>query len=127
MKNKIIFLFNLLLFFSAAHLSAADQLTGIITAKGGKEKIPGAIVFWEKTSKGTATDSLGNFKLAWPDSFPATLVVSCTGYKSKGIVFKSKDPAQIKVDLQNADSLEVVTIIEKRDASEFSFISPIMV
>lgn len=128
MKNKkIIFPLTLLLLLGASQLFAMDHLMGVVTAKGGKEKIPGAIVLWENTSKGTATDSLGNFMLAWPDSFPATLIIRCTGYKSKGIVFKGKDPKQIKVNLEDAESLDVVTIVEKRDASEFSFISPIMV
>jgi outer membrane receptor for ferrienterochelin and colicin len=128
MKNrKIILRLSLLLIFLASQVSAMDHLMGIVTTKGGKEKIPGAIVLWEHSSKGTATDSLGNFMLAWPDSFPATLIIRCTGFKSKGIVFKGKDPAQIKVDLQEGASLDEVTIIEKRDASEFSFISPIMV
>ncbi len=129
MKNKKIILLHLflLLLFGSSRLFALDQLTGIVTAKNGKEKIPGAIVLWEKTTKGTATDSLGNFALAWPDTFPATLIVRCTGFKSKGIVFTGKNPAQIKVDLKEGESLETVTITEKREASEFSFISPIMV
>jgi outer membrane receptor for ferrienterochelin and colicins len=123
-KIPIVFLF--LLLFSA-HLSAMDHLMGTVTAKNGTEKVPGAIIFWEHSTKGTATDSLGNFMLAWPDSFPATLIVRCTGFKSKGIVFKGKNPMQIKVDLKEGESLETVTITERRDASEFSFIAPMAI
>jgi outer membrane cobalamin receptor len=116
----------LFLLFAAGKISAMDHLMGTVTTKNGAEKIPGAIVLWEHTAIGTATDSLGNFMLTWPDSFPATLIVRCTGFKSKGIIFKGKNPAQIKVDLLPGESLETVEIKEKRDASEFSFINPIM-
>lgn len=126
MKTKTFFLLLLCGFFAHTKSFAADHLTGVVTTKQGKETIPGAIVLWEHTIIGTATDSLGNFILAWPDSFPATLIVRCTGFKSKGIVFKGKDPSRIKVDLLPGESLETVEIREKRDASEFSFINPIM-
>lgn len=124
-KKTILFTFTLLLLFGL-DLSAMDHLMGVVTTKNGREKVPGAILLWENTSKGTATDSLGNFMLAWPDSFPATLIVRCTGFKSKGIIFTGKNPSQIKVDLQEGASLSEVTITEKRAASEFSFINPIM-
>ncbi len=128
MKNhkNILFRFILLFLFGSTHLNAMDHLMGTVTSKQGKEKVPGAIVLWEHTLIGTATDSLGDFILAWPDSFPATLIVRCTGFKSKGIVFTGKNPNQIKVDLIEGPSLETVTISDKRDASEFSFINPIM-
>ncbi|MEO5645392.1 MAG: TonB-dependent receptor [Bacteroidia bacterium] len=123
-KKIILFAFTLLLF--GVELSAMDHLMGVVTTKSGREKVPGAILLWENTTKGTATDSLGNFMLAWLDSFPATLIVRCTGFKSKGIIFTGKNPSQIKVDLKEGESLDVVTITEKRSASEFSFINPIM-
>ncbi|CAN5316335.1 TonB-dependent receptor plug domain-containing protein [soil metagenome] len=124
--NNKFFLFVMLLLAGTFQAKAMDHLMGTITTKQGKEKVPGAIIFWEHTGIGTATDSLGNFMLAWPDSFPATLLIRSTGLKSKGIVFKGKNPSTIKVDLVEGESLETVTISEKRNASEFSFINPIM-
>jgi len=130
MKKQHKFLFKIIILLCCGltnHLSAMDQLTGTVTFNKGKSMLPGAILFWEKTSRGTSTDAMGNFKLSWPDSFPATLIVRCTGYKSKGILFTGKTPAIIKINLASGDTLETVNIIERRPASEFSFISPILI
>jgi outer membrane receptor for ferrienterochelin and colicins len=124
-KNKIFKSILLFCFALPISSSAMDHLMGTITINQGKEILPGAIVLWEGTSHGTATDSLGNFMLAWPDSFPATLLVKCTGYKSKGLLFYGKNPATVKINLENSATLSEVTIVDRRLASEFSYISTI--
>src|SRR4051812_18428808 len=100
-KNRISnFKFPLLFcLFLPSLLPAMNHLMGTITTNNGKEKIPGAIIFWEGTATGTSTDSLGEFMLAWPDSFPSTLIVRAIGYKTKGLKFTGKNPSVINVDL----------------------------
>lgn len=125
-KNQTSKIFALLFFLLPTLLPAMDHLMGTVTANNGKEKLPGAIVFWEGTSQGTSTDSVGNFMLAWPDSFPSTLIVRASGYKTKGLKFYGKNPSTVLINLVAAtDTLSAVTIVERRDASEFSFISPL--
>lgn len=125
MKKQHKFLFKIIILLCCGltnHLSAMDQLTGTVTFNKGSQRFQ--VRFYSgKTSRGTSTDAMGNFKLSWPDSFPATLIVRCTGYKSKGILFTGKTPAIIKINLASGDTLETVNIIERRPASEFSFIS----
>ncbi|GAB4137304.1 MAG: hypothetical protein Fur0041_12040 [Bacteroidia bacterium] len=121
MKSGLLFI----LFYLIAHTTYAQQLTGTITGRDGKEKIAGALVFWEKTSTGTSTDSLGKFKISWPDSLPATLMIKAIGYQMMAIEYKEKKPTAIKVDLKPADTLSGVTIVEKLPASQFLFFEPI--
>jgi outer membrane receptor for ferrienterochelin and colicins len=104
-------------------LPAQESLTGNVYSKSGA--VPGASVFWEGTAQGTAADSAGNFRLVWPDSFPAALRVSMTGFQPRVLNFTGKDPAQISVDLLPANSLTTVVIEERLPASQFSTLSPI--
>lgn len=124
MKNKIFLLLVFPVLF-ALRLSAMDHLMGVITGGPKQEPLPGAIVLWEGKSFGTSTDTAGHFMLAWPDSFPATLIVRAVGYKSKGLLFTGKNPDYIKVNLSSGDTLHTFTLIERRPASEFSFLNPI--
>ncbi len=124
MKNSILLL--LLLFVLDVGAKNGD-LTGKITGTDAdKSGIPGAVVTWEGTRLGTATNVDGTFILSWPDSFPAHLVVRATGYKGKKILFSKKDPLNILVSLEpSKDTLKMVVITEVQNASEFSFIAPI--
>lgn len=124
--HKIILLFAVFL-STATAFPAQSRLQGFVTGGSKAEPVPGAVLLWEGTTRGTAADTSGRFQLAWPDSFPATLVVRATGYKSKGLVFTGKNPANIKVNLAISDTLNAVTIYERRNASEFSWLNPIMV
>lgn len=101
-----------------------DHLMGQITGGPKASPLPGAIVMWEKSSIGTSTDTAGKFMLAWPDSFPATLIVRSVGFKTKGLLFTGKNPTYIKVNLNSSDTLTAFTVIERRKASEFSSIDP---
>lgn len=107
-------------------LPAQDQLTGKVVSAKTKEPVLFATVFWEGTSKGTVTDDKGEFKLAWPDSFPASLRVNNVGFKTLSLSFDGKSPANILVQLTPADTLKEVQIVERRRASEFSYINPVM-
>ncbi len=122
----IIVLLLLLGFILPQTLTAQEKLTGKVLSKSTKEALPGVSVFWEGTSRGTATGIDGSFSLAWPDSFPSTLIVRFVGFKSQGLLFTGKAPANVRIELSAGDTLSVVTIVERRNASEFSFINPIM-
>lgn len=127
--NAIHFRILLLLTLIAAvlPLSAQDKLQGTVTGGVKHEPLAGAVVSWEGTTMGTATDVNGKFELSWPDTFPSTLLIRYTGYRTKGLLFKSKSPAIVQVDLAFSDTMKTVTIIERRNASEFSRLNPIMV
>src|SRR5688572_684198 len=96
-------------------LQGWSQLTGTITGGPKKEPLPGAIVTWQGTRIGAATDSVGNFRIAWPDTFPHTLLIRSTGFRSQEINFRSKEVASIRVNL-SSDTLITVVITGKRDA-----------
>jgi len=107
-------------------LSAMDHLMGKVIDHQSKQPLISAVVYWEGTSRGTTTDVNGQFMLDWPDAFPATLLVKYAGYKGKGLQFAGKDPVNVQVELDAAQG-DTVLIIERRPASEFSFVSTIMV
>jgi outer membrane receptor for ferrienterochelin and colicins len=119
---RILFLLNLLL--CAIPLRAQDVLTGNVYS-GKSEPVPGAQVFWQGTSIGTSCDNQGNFRIAWPDSFPALLRVSMTGFQTRVLTFENKSPGQISVDLLPSNTLDAVVIEERLPASQFSTLSPI--
>lgn len=119
-------LFILVLILSL-DLHAQDALKGTIwdKSRGIRAGIPGVVVIWEGTPLGTTSDSLGRFQIAWPDSMPANLRVSMTGFKSRIIVFTARDPIEISIDLIEAGTLSTVVIEERLPASQFSTLSPI--
>lgn len=108
---------------TTATFAAPGDLRGQVNGTGDdKNGIPGAVVRWVDFRLGTQTNEKGEFTIAWPDSFPATLEIRATGYKSKKLKFTGKLPDHVLVTLENsADTLKTVLIVEEQDASEFLF------
>jgi outer membrane receptor for ferrienterochelin and colicins len=115
------------LFISVAVFAQDEHLHGHVNGTGSDSKeLPGAMVRWDNTKIGTQTTVDGNFEISWPDSLPAILDITATGYKTKKIRFTERKSETIVVNLEAAnDTLNTVVITEVQGASEFSFIAPI--
>jgi outer membrane receptor for ferrienterochelin and colicins len=127
MQRKTITIFISLLLYLQGLSQTSTSLTGQITGGSKMQALPGAIVAWEHSSIGTSTDTAGKFTLAWPDSFPATLLIRSVGYRGKGLQFAGKSPTSIRVNLSSGDTLSAVTITDRRNASEFTYLNPIFI
>ncbi|HTL80943.1 MAG TPA: TonB-dependent receptor, partial [Bacteroidia bacterium] len=98
-----------------------------VTGGAKKEALIGAVLNWEGTTIGTTTDTAGNFMLAWPDSFPSTLLIKFTGYKGKGIIFNGKSPDHILVNLDETTAQNEIVITDRQPASNFPLFQSINV
>ncbi len=89
-------------------VSLSQPVTGKITGNDG-EAIPGASIKIKGSSKGTATNADGTFKIDVPDG-NAVLVISSTGYVSKEVTVGNQ--SVINVVLQNdIQALEEVVVV----------------
>lgn len=111
--RKIILLFLI----SGNTLFSQEHLSGKIierNAQGKEVPLPMAGVKWLHTKITAMSDDKGEFHIAYPDSFPAWLIVSMIGYKTDTLVFKDNSKAWIKIILApEATMLGSVTVQEK--------------
>jgi outer membrane receptor for ferrienterochelin and colicin len=121
MKQLFLITISLLLFFSAS-----AQISGTVKGnnKGAAEALPGANVYWAGTTKGTATAADGSFTLSVPDSLPAQLVISMTGFKSDTLKISQPDE-KLSVLLDNAVELTTVVVEEKQSGTMNKLYTPI--
>ena len=75
--KKLILIIKLI---ALSHITYSQNLNGKVLSEDKITPIIGANVFWENTSVGTVTDNKGNFVIAEPSNFPATLSVTYVGY-----------------------------------------------
>ena len=69
---------------ASLNTKAQNQIIGKVVEKvkdGSELPIPGANVYWEGTTIGSATQLEGDFSIVEPTVFPATIVVSFVGYQ----------------------------------------------
>ncbi|HEY0030091.1 MAG TPA: TonB-dependent receptor [Bacteroidia bacterium] len=105
------FLYLIILLSFSKPLSA-QLITGLVQGKNEKgvsEPLPGANVYWQKNNIGAATDVNGNFQLVLPDSLPAFLIISMTGFVSDTIEISSPEQT-IAVTLKNSIELNIVVV-----------------
>lgn len=101
---------------------ASQPLTGII--KDSKDNpIIGASVYFLNTSIGTSTDDNGAFILIRKNN-ETNLVISYTGYSADTIQIPLKQ-SFLKLQLQEKNILNEVTIKSSRDAHSFSLLNPL--
>jgi outer membrane receptor for ferrienterochelin and colicins len=93
--------------------------------KGLKETLPGANVYWQGTTIGTAANIDGEFQIPNPDTLPAKLVISMVGFNSDTIVIKQKDKMDIEVVLKNTITLNVVKVEARQSSTLYSTFNPI--
>lgn len=88
--------------------SMADiTVTGKVLAENGQE-LPGVSIQLKGTSRGTATDPDGNFKITVPEN--GVLIISYLGYESKEVPVKGNTQLLIKLKPSEAGLNEVVVL-----------------
>ena len=98
MKKPVLLVFlSICGFFSYAQFT----IRGKVTDAESREPLTGASVFAQNTTKGTTTDSAGNFQL-YLDKGGYELVISFTGYETRNI--NVQDNSELNVELKKADN-----------------------
>nr|MBA3972034.1 TonB-dependent receptor [Bacteroidota bacterium] len=122
--NRLLFIMILLSF---GKLISAQSITGTVQGKNDKgipEPLPGANIYWQQTGVGIATDMNGKFQIALPDSLPAALIISMTGYVSDTVMI-SKGQSDLKIMLKSSINLNVVVVEEKQSTTLNKLFTPI--
>ncbi|GHB78104.1 SusC/RagA family TonB-linked outer membrane protein [Persicitalea jodogahamensis] len=93
-------------------------LTGTVTDKDGVG-LPGVSVVLKNTSRGTTTNSEGNFTLEAPGNGPDVLVLSFVGYISQEVTMGSRTQVDVTL-MEDTKALEEVIVVgygtqKKRD------------
>ncbi|PKA82485.1 outer membrane receptor protein involved in Fe transport [Ulvibacter sp. MAR_2010_11] len=104
-------------------LFSQEQLTGVILEVNEKNEsigIPGANVYWLDTSIGTITEIDGNFTIPY-NAEHTKLVISYVGYKTDTLTVKTPKP--IRHVLHSNNSLDEVTIRNRRKSSSLSYLT----
>jgi hypothetical protein len=89
-----------------------------------KQPLPGANVFWEGTTIGTATDAAGHFELKRVNDNPAVIVVSFIGFRSDTVSL-SPDQQKVEIVLTESKTLGEVEIAESSPGSHISRTDPL--
>ena len=122
MKNHFYILLLLLCF----HSSKAQQITGKVAGKndkGSTDVLTGASVYYQSTTIGTFTDSVGSFKIASPETLPAKLIISLVGYISDTITIDKTEQKELKIVLKNMLTLKEVNVVAKQGSTLYSSVN----
>ncbi len=122
MKNYFYILLLLLCF----HPSKAQQITGKVAGKndkGSTDVLTGASVYYQSTTIGTFTDSVGSFKIASPETLPAKLIISLVGYISDTITIDKTEQKELKIVLKNMLTLKEVNVVAKQGSTLYSSVN----
>jgi len=115
--KKIYLLFALSCLISLA--VNAQSIKGTVMDAGSRQALTGAVLQWIETGKGSVTNELGVFEIAWPAKLPARLLISCIGYENDTVTFNNQTFLHIKLKLI---TLKTVEITESKEATSFSTI-----
>lgn len=112
--NKII-----LLIISAlcAQLLQAQTIQGTVSDADSKEGIPGANVYWQGTTVGTATDTNGSFELQVPEEKPKYLVISFVGYANDTLLVNDYNKT---LDVKLSASVSIQEHVVEANQSAFT-------
>ncbi len=122
MKNHFYILLLLLCF----HSSKAQQITGKVAGKndkGSTDVLTGASVYYQSTTIGTFTDSVGSFKIASPETLPEKLIISLVGYISDTITIDKTEQKELKIVLKNMLTLKEVNVVAKQGSTLYSSVN----
>ncbi len=122
MKNYFYILLLLLCF----HPSKAQQITGKVAGKndkGSTDVLTGASVYYQSTTIGTFTDSVGSFKITSPETLPAKLIISLVGYISDTITIDKTEQKELKIVLKNMLTLKEVNVVAKQGSTLYSSVN----
>lgn len=109
--------FNQRYFFAAVAVSGwiaadAQSISGRVLSTDS-EVLPFANVYWAGTTIGAATDVNGDFSIARPDKWPATLLVSFVGYKTDTLLVQQAPTAPLSIKLRWAVEMGPVEIVDR--------------
>lgn len=105
-------------------LLPAQQLEGMvmeIPAKGKMEALPGVLLFWKGTTLSTMTGEDGMFRIAWPDSFPALLMIRMVGYQPDSARFTQRTSEEPMYHLKPAKAQKGDTVTVQGHQNDFSY------
>ena len=106
-RARILFLFAVLTTLSA--FSQQVEIRGKILEESSKSSVVGATIRAKGHTGGTVSDINGDFHLKLK-SFPATLLVSGTGYKSQSIELYENEPVTIYLE-EDVNKLNEVVVV----------------
>jgi len=106
-RARISFLFAVLTTLSA--FSQQVEIRGKILEESSKSSVVGATIRAKGHAGGTVSDINGDFHLKLK-SFPATLLVSSTGYKSQNIELYENEPVTIYLE-EDVNKLNEVVVV----------------
>jgi len=114
----------LIILLMAPILSYSDEIKGTVYANdvNGKQPLPGVNIYWEGTTRGTASASDGTFSM-WQNNGQHMLVFRFVGYKTQ--VIHVHETSNIEVLMEPNLEIEEVTIIKKDRGTYLSVINPI--
>jgi len=118
--------FYILLLLFCFHSSKAQQITGKVAGKndkGSTDVLTGASVYYQSTTIGTFTDSVGSFKIASPETLPAKLIISLVGYISDTITIDKPEQKELKIVLKNMLTLKEVNVVAKQGSTLYSSVN----
>lgn len=84
-----------------------------------KQPLPGANIFWEGTTTGTAADSQGYFELKKPSHGHADLIISFIGYKNDTVCMEHNE-GNLEIVLDQNATLDEVEIAERAPGAHIS-------
>ncbi len=90
----------------------AQTITGRVTGTDA-EVLPFANVYWAGTSIGTTTDVNGDFSVAAPERWPASLLVSFVGYKTDTLLLRQAPTAPLTIKLSWGVNTGLVEIVDR--------------
>jgi len=98
-RKRVVIFLSLLIFFTSAVCFAQERgYTGKIVDKTTKEPVPYATVRIKKKTVGVISNAEGDFSMpSWLASAGDTIVISCIGYTTASVPFKSLDRAILNI------------------------------
>lgn len=124
MKYRLI----LIILIITAFVAKAQMLEGTVSGEASfkrNELLQSATIFWQGSTIGTFSDSTGKFKITYPDSLPANLIISYLGFNADTILVSDPLKDELKINLKPAITLNEVEVKGKRQSSSYSTMTPI--
>jgi hypothetical protein len=103
--------FALLLMFSVSNTSAQTLISGVVKDTNN-EPLPFINVYFKNSKVGTTTDVNGLFEINTNQNLK-TLIFSSVGFKTVEYNLKSNRDFNIKIILEDGESLEEVVVVSK--------------
>lgn len=114
--------------FLTVKISTAQKVQGTISESNkSKSPIPGANVYWQNTTTGTFSDENGNFEIAEPSQFPATLMVSFIGYQTDSVTVKSLPKSKLEIKLSKDVKLKEFELTDRESSTKIDLVNPLLV